>query len=113
MNPPAAAQAITGIALTGGGKTYCSDCQKPLREGDRVGIHAYRRRGDGSWGIDRVLCPECDDRESHASRLYTDEVEARGRLAVVSDSTTGKASLVARDVTVVHESPARDRGGGE
>lgn len=101
-------QALTGVELAEGGKTACADCNRPLREGDPVGLYAKRAEGvdaDPAFDGFRVRCQACRrDSIDHSTASLT-EVIVFGRLAVVTDRATRRARLTVRDLDVVANAP--------
>lgn len=62
----------------------CTDCQTTLREGQQVGLYAYRLADADHWNIARVFCCECIPDRLVGPTLGAAELLITGTLGIVS-----------------------------
>lgn len=101
-----ARQALAGTRLATGGKTACTDCDRPIREGDKVGVYATREQGADDFETPRVYCRSCRQETIRHPTLGARELLAFGRLAMTTDRTTRTAHATLRTPELVAHSPA-------
>lgn len=78
-------QVLTGLPIgLANLRAYYTGCNRTLREGDRIWVHAYRAAEDAEWTITRCFCADRVERRIDTPTLGTSEVVAAARLNVRS-----------------------------
>jgi hypothetical protein len=97
-------QILTGTHLTYGGACTltCSASGRTLREGDEALVHIDRYHDTEAWSIVGVYGIGIAREVTLHEKADHDEILAKGRLAVASDSATQEARLILRGIEVLN-----------
>ena len=83
----------------------CTDCKTTLREGQQVGLYAYRLVDTDRWDIARVFCRDCTPERFVGPTLGAAELLVTGTLGTVSHPATQSHRLCVGDVLTRVVSP--------
>ena len=98
-------QALTGVHIGLANCTVrCAVCVETLREGNSIGVYAYRAADDPEWVLTRCCCRQCAP-EGIETILRTSEVGITATLDVVSLSSEQRHQLCLDDVETLAVSP--------
>ena len=95
-----------GYPVGAGGKGHCTRCKTTVREGDPVGVYAYRTSDADCWDVARLFCSDCCPLTIDHPTLGATELVLSCRLAVTADCATQTSRLTLREIDVdVHCPP--------
>ena len=100
-----ATQLLTGLTLAAGGKTQCTNCHRPIREGDAVGVYAIRPADAGAFDLPRVYCEDCRDESLPREDATAVQLLAFGRAGVTSDGPDREGRLTLHETELVANAP--------
>ena len=83
----------------------CTGCHATLREGQQVGLYAYRLTDVNRWDIARVFCRDCTPKRLVGPTLGAAELLVAGTLGTVSYPTIQSHRLCVADVLTRRVSP--------
>lgn len=98
-------QLLTGLALASGGKRPCTNCHRPIREGDAVGVYAIRPTEAATFDLPRIACEDCRRESLPHENSDATQLLVFGRAGVTSDGPDREAQLTLRETELVASEP--------
>lgn len=83
----------------------CGDCRVRLREGQQVGLYAYRPADADRWDVARVFCRECTPEQLAGPTLGVTELLVTGILGTISYPSIQSHRLCIAEVLTRRVSP--------
>ena len=84
---------------------HCTSCRTCLREGEQIGLYAYRLRSADRWDVTRVFCHTCAPEQVREPTLGVAEILVTGTLSTLSESATQLHRLCVTEVRTQRVSP--------
>ena len=86
-------------------RCHCTACRTRLREGQRIGVYAYRLGSADRWDVARVFCPACAPEQVREPTLGVAELLVTATLGTVSEPATQSHRLCVTEVLTQRVSP--------
>ena len=90
---------------SGAKQCRCHDCHTRLREGQQIGLYAYRLAEADRWDLARVFCRDCTPEQLAGPTLGVAELLGTGTLGTVSYSAIRSHQLCIAEVLTRRVSP--------
>lgn len=106
MMQTSVAQLLTPVSVGAApDRRYYTDCRQKLREGQQLGLYAYRVASARRWDIARMYCRECAPEGVVGPTLGATELLVTGTLGTVSNPATQTHRLCLAEVLTQTVSP--------
>ena len=84
---------------------HCTACRTGLREGEQIGLYAYRLGSTDRWDVTQVFCRTCTPEQLTEPTLGVTELLVTGTLGTLSDPATQSHRLCVVEVATQRVSP--------
>lgn len=87
---------------------HCTACRTALREGQRIGVYAYRLGSANRWDLARIFCHTCTPDQLGEGTLGVTELLVTGTLGTLSNPSTQSHRFCVAEVLTETVSPATE-----
>ena len=89
-------------------RCHCTACHTDIREGQQIGLYAYRLADTRRWDVARVFCRGCTPDQLAKPTRGVAELLVTGTLGTLSDPATQSHRLCVAEVLTQRLSPPTD-----